>query len=445
MRHPVVVQGRILTSAGLRQTRFAHDPETGRITAVGDHLVGDTVEDHGGLVVVPGAIDIHVHFRDPGHPHKEDFASGTLSAAYGGVTTVFDMPNTDPATTSLEAYEAKRRDVATKAHVDWGLYGGITAPGERLRRLAAVVPSFKVYLGESTGCVTLEEIGMLPEVFADLREAGFRGLFAVHAEDRHTMAAAALRHHDTPGLPGHDARRPVEAETAAFDALHEALVADEAAHGARPFRVHIAHTSTADLLQRLTGEASDVTFGVTPHHMFLDHSLPLGARGRVNPPLRAPRHADALLDAFLSDRVPVLESDHAPHTVAEKEKEVLDAPSGLPGVETMVPLMMARVARGTLPLATLVAAASTRPAGLMGLNKGRIAPGLDADYAVYDLGAVERVDAARLHSKAGWSPFRGMEAVFPRHVVLRGQAVVTDGVAVGRPGLGQEAVAKGVA
>lgn len=435
--HPVVVRGRLFVEGRLQKTAVGFDPAEGLVTAIGRDLEGDTVHDHGDKLVLPGALDIHVHFRDPGHPHKEDFASGTLAALYGGVTAVYDMPNTDPATVDVDALAAKRADVATKAHVDWGLYGGATAPGARLRALAAEVDQLKIYLGESTGCVTLEDPETLPAVFDDLHAAGFRGIVAFHAEAKHVLAEAGAAHRDDPGLDGHEARRPAHAETEAFDQIVAAYDAFVAKHDEHPrFRIHIAHASTPGLLDQ--AEARGWSFGVTPQHMLLHKGLPLEAHGRLNPPLRDKASMDTVWARMVDRRVPICESDHAPHTVAEKDQPVVTAPSGMPGVETMVPLLMARVARGALDLSTLVHAVAERPALLMAVPKGRIAVGHHADLAVYDLDDVETIDAARLHSRAGWTPFAGHEGVFPTDVFVRGHHALVEREVHAVPGLGHE-------
>lgn len=436
MAHGLVLRGRLIQEDGsLAQGAIGIDPETGKITSVASELQGEREVDYGTLVLLPGGVDIHVHFRDPGHPHKEDFASGTLSALHGGVTTVADMPNTDPATTTLAAYQAKRALVGPKAHVDWALYGGVTRPGPELRALAAVAPAIKIYLGESTGCVTLEDASMLPEVLTDLVDANFRGVVAFHAEAASVLHEAGAVHADAEGLVGHEQRRPIHAEEVAFDQIRDALSGHAKKHGPVPFRVHIAHASSHILHKRARG--AQLSHGITPNHLLLHNQMDLDAHGRLNPPLRAPEEQHALFAALAAGRVPIIESDHAPHTIAEKDHPVRTAPSGIPGVETMMPLFVAHAAAGHLPLSTVVHACCTGPAALFGIPKGQLRPGFDADITVWNLDDVVPIEAKRLHSRAGWSPFEGHAAVFPRDVYLRGRLALEDGTLHVEPGAGQ--------
>jgi dihydroorotase len=436
-RYPRVVIGRLATPTGLERRAIGIDTTTGRIAAVAARLDGDEVVDHGERVILPGAVDIHVHFRDPGHPAKEDFASGTRAALHGGVTTVMDMPNTDPATTTRARYEEKRALVAPKAHCDFALWGGATAPGADARAVAAVAPGLKLYLGESTGKVTFEEPDQLERLIADLQEVRFPGVLAVHAEQQADLEAARDKHATAPGLRGHGARRPPAAELAALQGLADAIRGVAARPEALSFRVHVAHASTFALLE--SARALGLSVGVTPHHLFLHDALPLGAYGRVNPPLRDEKEAARLYAALRAGLVPIVESDHAPHTRAEKGRDVLDAPSGMPGVETLLPLLAARAARGELSWHTVAATTATAPARLFALPKGEIAPGRDADLVVVDPADAAPLSEERLLTRCGWTAFAGHPAILPRTVYLRGEPVVEDGMVVARPGTGQEA------
>ncbi|HEX2066288.1 MAG TPA: amidohydrolase family protein, partial [Candidatus Thermoplasmatota archaeon] len=234
------------------------------------------------------------------------------------------------------------------------------------------------------------------------------------------------------GLPDHDLTRPPLAEV---EAIYDAMKALAGLKKAPP--VHIAHIASPDAVQAAT--AAGFSMGVCPHHLLLDTASTLShAYGKMNPPLRSPEARKALWRLFAEGKLPILESDHAPHTQAEKEDTFHAAPSGVPGVETMLPLMLAQAKAGKVDLGTVVEAVTAAPARLLGLaDRGALEPGLRADFAVFDLKAAGKVAAGALHSKCGWTPFEGHGAVFPSHTYLAGQAVVEDGELVAQPGTGK--------
>lgn len=440
-RHPLVVRGRTLNAQDTVATDIAIDPENGKILAIGRNLDADTVHDHGDGLLLPGAVDIHVHLRDPGHPDKEDFQSGTRAALAGGVTTLFDMPNTSPATTTLEHYQEKQKIAAAKSLTDWGLWGGATGDDESTVALAKKAPGIKVYLGESTGGLTLGEPDRLTALLETLAKQRYPGVIAFHAEAQDVLEDAKKAHKEDTGLRGHEARRPAEAERQALAWI--AYAAENAAESAPlPYTVHLAHVST----RRLLTDALKKGFscGVTPHHLLLDYKSSLGSFGRVNPPLRAPVERAGLLAAFAAGRIPILESDHAPHTTKDKEHPVETAPSGMPGVETLVPVLLALAldpppeAPVLLQPQRIVQAAAAAPAQLFGLPKGRLQPGYDADIAVYHKDEIAPLDPEKRLTRCGWSPFEGHPALFPRTVYRRGVRVVDDHEVTAAPGSGKE-------
>ncbi|MEA3142941.1 MAG: dihydroorotase [Thermoplasmata archaeon] len=403
------------------------DTQSGRIVRVAKSTELETHLDFGGSAILPGAIDLHVHFREPGHTHKEDFTSGSTSAAFGGVTGFVDMPNTLPATVTLRAVKDKLALAAQKSVVDYAVWaGGSWYTGElpeMLKRAAGI----KTYLGATTGDLLLEDAERLRQI---LTAAGVAGKPVVlHAESQRVLQQ--MRRTET-GLADHDTTRPPLAEV---EAIYDAMKA--VAGLKKPPRVHIAHIASADAVQAAT--AARFSMGACPHHLLLDTTAQLShAYGKMNPPLRSPDARKALWKLFTDGKIPILESDHAPHTQAEKEDNFHAAPSGVPGVETMLPLMLAQAKSGKVELQTVVDAVTLNPAKLLGLtDRGALEPGMRADFAVFDLKAAGKLTANALHSKCGWTPFEGHSAILPSHTYLAGHPIVQDGELVAQPGTGK--------
>lgn len=410
-----VVEGRLFFQGRLQ--RACVGIEDGLIVAVKKVLRGGEHFDFGDRLVLPGAVDPHVHFREPGLTHKEDFRSGSLSALHGGVTCVLDMPNTVPPVIDRAALDDKREAVRGRSWIDYGLFAGI-APTTDVASLGPCV-GYKVFLGSSTQSVLLREERDLAKAMDAVGRAG--RVVSVHAEEE-----TLLTHRDERSLREHEECRPRQAETAAIERL--------TAYQERA-RINVCHVSCADSLAML--KASRMGFEVAPHHMLLDASMDLEAWGKVNPPLRRKADREALFQAFCRGDVPMLATDHAPHAPEEKERGFGEAPSGVPGVETGFSMLLALVKRGFLPLAVLLKAACLTPARTFGVNKGEIAEGRDADLVVVDPREIVRIKGKELHSKCGWTPYEGREALFPQAVFLRGRPVLRDG-SVQEEGRGRE-------
>ncbi len=402
--------------------------EDGVITKVAKSGKADV--DFGDKAILPGAIDVHVHFREPGATHKEDMASGSKSAAFGGVTTWVDMPNTLPPATSVKLIREKLRFAAEKSCVDYGFWGGSMWYTGEVEAMLDWTVGMKIYLGATTGDLLLEDAKAFKEILAYCGKAGKPIIL-------HCEAERVLRQYRRTEveLADHDHARPPLAEV---EAIYEVM---KTMPGIKPApTIHIAHCASADGVQAAT--AAKFSIGVCPHHMLLCHDKweqPQGY-GKMNPPLRDDSRRQALFDTYAAGNVPILESDHAPHTRGEKDDVFGNIPAGVPGVETMMPLFLARAQAGDIPLATVVDSLTVGPARLLGLtDRGTLAPGMKADFSVVDLDDVQPIEASRLHSKCGWTPYEGHDAIFPTHVYLAGEAVIADGEFQG--GQGQSIVA----
>jgi dihydroorotase len=388
--------------------------DDGRVVAVGSGLAAtdERVVDASGERLLPGAVDVHVHLRQPGFPHKETWTTGSHSAAAGGVTTVVDQPNTDPPTVTGAAFDEKAA-LAADSLVDYGINGGVTAdwdPDSLFDR-----PLFalgEVFLADSTG-----DMGIDVDLFraAVERAATADVTVTVHAEDADRFDRT-VRGRDDPDA--WSAYRTADAEVAAVEQACDVVADVEGAS------LHVAHTSTPGGV-RAASEAG-ATCEVTPHHLFCSRAdLPgLGTFGRMNPPLRSADRRRELFDLLADGTVDVVATDHAPHTREEKDASIWDAPSGVPGVETMLPLLLAVAGEGRLSYERVRDVTARNPARIFGLSrKGRISEGADADLVLVDPDDVREIRGEDLHSRCGWTPFEGSEGVFPELTMVRGTVV----------------------
>lgn len=355
-----------------------------------------------GLALLPGAIDLHVHLREPGMTHKEDIASGTQAAVSAGVTTVFDMPNTSPPTTTLERLVEKAGVASRSARCHVRFYLALTADNLDEIERAASHPAFagvKVFLGSTTGRILVEDPAVIERALDRVP-----ALFAFHAE-LESVLAGARGSIPEPTASHHHVLRPADAAVAGAR-----LVADLASRPGR--RLHLCHLSSAGEVEALSRArpASSLTAEVTPHHLFLTHE-DTGALGnllKVNPPVRAPADRDALLAALRDGPVNALATDHAPHTRDEKSLPYPQAPSGVPGLDTLVPATLRLVQVGSLDLPRAVRLLCENPAAIAGLDrKGRVAEGCDADLMLFDLDRTWTPADADVRSRCGWTPFAG--------------------------------------
>ena len=383
-----------------------------------------------GLFLLPGAIDSHVHFRDPGYPHKETWKTGSAAAACGGVTTVFEMPNTNPPTGTLEALALKLK-AAESSYVDYGIHGllGDDTIANLEQLLEGGVSSFKAFVGNTFGNLPAPTDGALLEGFEILAPLGIRTV--VHAENSSIMARrqGQLQAAGRIDPLAHLDARPAVAE---IEAIGRVLTLAEWT-GAR---VHIAHHSAADslfLLRQAKARGVDVTAETCPQYMLLntEHMRKLAGVMRVNPPIREPRHNQPLWDALVEGVLDMIATDHAPHTPEEKTRtNIWECDCGFPGVETQMPLMLTEINKGRASLMDYVKWSSVNPAKAWGLygTKGVIAVGAHADIAFVDMGLSGTLSQGRLQSISKISPWHGRSVQgYPIHTLLRGRFVMRDG------------------
>ena len=425
----VIHNGRIVHPDGIVDASVAI--RDGRILAIGapDSMpqAAETV-DASGLHILPGAIDVHVHFRDPGYTHKEDWDTGTAAAAFGGVTTVFDMPNTVPGVTTPEALAAKHAIASSKARVEYGLYAFLG--DETIDRVPDLVAGgiigFKLYMGETFGKMPTPSTGAMLEAFEVVAPTGKR--ISLHAETASIMSRreARLRQAGRTDPLAHIAARPA---VVAIEAVSRAAVLAEWT-GAR---IHILHISSAAELRPLAeakARGVDITGETCPHYMFLsaDDYDRLGGIIRINPPVREAHNNRPLWDALVDGTIDVIATDHAPHAPEEKtRRDIFTVDCGFPGVETQMPLMLTELGPRNASICDYVRWSSYNPARIWGLApyKGAVQVGADADLALVDLGREMVLDDAALQSRSKISPWHGRTVKgVPIHTLVRGRFVM---------------------
>ncbi|HEX2891831.1 dihydroorotase [Vineibacter terrae] len=426
----IVRGGQAWTTAGLVPADIG--VRGGRFAALGDlgTASAGTVIDAAGLTVLPGVIDTQVHFREPGLEHKEDLESGTRGAVLGGVTAVFEMPNTKPSTLNADDLQAKLTLARGRAWCDHAFYMGGSAENVEQLPVLERLPGccgVKVFMGASTGTLLVPDDATLDRILAH----GTRRM-AVHCEDEARMnARKALA--QKPGVTAH--LHPVVRDMESALLATQRLIRLARKHGRR---VHVLHVTTEDEMLFLRDHKDVATVEATPQHLTLaapDCYDRLGTLAQMNPPIRETHHREGLWRAVRDGTVDVIGSDHAPHTREEKAKPYPDSPSGMPGVQTLLPLLLDHLNAGRLSLARLVDLTSAGAARIFGLAaKGRIALGYDADLTLVDLGARREISDAWMATKSGWTPFAGMTVTgWPMATIIRGNVVMRDGELLGRP------------
>lgn len=392
----------------------------GRIAAIGSlstHTAGEMI-DCTGLHILPGVVDSQVHFREPGLEHKEDLETGSLAAVLGGVTSVFEMPNTKPLTTSAETLEDKIRRGRHRMHCDFAFWVGGTrdnandvAELERLPGAAGI----KVFMGSSTGDLLVEDDDGVRSILKNTRRRA-----AFHSEDEFR-----LKEREGLRVQGDPSSHPVWRDEVAALQCTERLVRIARDTGAR---IHVLHISTAEEIDFLKDHKDVATCEATPHHLTLsaDDYKMLGNLIQMNPPVRDKRHRDGVWKGIDQGIVDVLGSDHAPHTLEEKQKPYPASPSGMTGVQTLVPIMLDHINAGRLTLERFVDLSSHGPNRIFGMaRKGRIAVGYDADLTIVDMKRRETITHEQAGSKAGWTPYHGKTVTgWPIGTFVRGIKVM---------------------
>lgn len=429
----LITKAHVVTPNGQEKIDIACN--NGVIVALGDlagHWHAKQEIDAEGLHVLPGVIDTQVHFREPGLTHKETIEAGTRGAVLGGVTAVFEMPNTNPLTLSQQDLQAKLNIAAETAWCDHAFYiGGSNLNAGQLQVLETLPGccGIKVFMGSSFGDLLADDEAILHRIL----QHGQRRI-AIHAEDETRLAD---RKYLTDN--GEVTQHPVWRDEQTALIATQRIVNMAAEYGRK---LHILHISTAEEMAFLAEQKHRITVEVTPHHLTLvspDCYTKLGSLSQMNPPVRDEYHQQALWQAINQGIVDVLGSDHAPHTLAEKQQPYPQSPSGMTGVQTLLPIMLDHVNAGRLTLARLVDLTSAGPARIFGIQgKGRIALGYDADFSIVDLKASRVIENNWVASVSGWTPYAGKEVVgWPIHTIIRGRAVVLNECLVPNQGYGQ--------
>ena len=400
-----------------------HRGKIEQITATSGSNGRDTI-DAQGLLLLPGVIDPQVHFREPGATHKEDLSSGSRAAVRGGVTSFLEMPNCSPPTTNQARLDWKLACAARSSVANFGFFIG--ASKDNLKALNTAHPScgIKIFMGSSTGDLLVDDENLLDTIFA----TGDR-LIAVHAEDE-----ARIRERSLLFLGAENDRPSYEIHSQIRDPETALIATQRAVRLSKKYgrRLHILHLSTAEEVDFLRLEKPpQVSCEVVPNHLFLssDDYHQLGSRVQMNPPVRAPENASALWQGLQDSVIDIIATDHAPHTTEEKRQPYPLSPSGMPGVETSLPMMLTEVVGGQCTLQQIQEWMSYGPARLYGIpDKGLIAEGFDADLTLVDLERYRPVVNEEIFSRAGWSPYNGRQLTgWPVYTVVNGRVVFDHG------------------
>jgi dihydroorotase len=394
------------------------DTKIAAIDAARDQPADEVIEG-AGLTLMPGAIDDQVHFREPGLTHKEDLETGSIGCAAGGITTFIEMPNTKPTTTDTAAWQWKLQRAAEVSRVNFQFYLGATGRNNQFLKSEPHAPGIKIFIGSSTGDLLVDDQEALEGIFAETTLP-----ICAHCEDETTVQANRRRLGEQLTIEDHSRIRDVQA---AVVATRRAIdLATRHKH-----RFHVLHVSTADELDLLPGTQPLITAEVCPHHLFFStHDYPrLGSLIQMNPSVKSPEHPRALWQALVENRIQVIATDHAPHTLEEKSQPYPASPSGLPAVENVLALMLNEVHQGRIGLLEIVQRMCDAPARVWGLvGKGRIERGYDADLVLVDMQLQKTIQNELQLTKSRWSPWAGSSLKgWPVRTIVLGQTVYEHG------------------
>lgn len=399
--------------------------EDGKIS--GPFEAADRIIDGSGKFLLPGAIDAHVHFREPGASHKETWETGSRAAAMGGVTSVLDMPNTQPPTITVEALQAKRELVKGRSYVNYGFHFGAAGSGNRAEIEAAEnIAGIKVYMGSSTGNLLVDQESQWESVFRTAQKKGVPVI--VHAENE---ARILERSRTFAGATDPKVHAEIRDCECAKIAVHDALELREKIGN----KLHVAHMSCGQELNLIRQHAhTDLSCEVAPHHLYFSMDDMKDGFLKMNPPLRHEEDLRSLWEGVRDGSVHCIATDHAPHTKEEKSLG-LSAPSGVPGVEFSLPLLLNEVSEGMLELTDVVRLMSSEPARIFGIEKrGRIAEGYHADLVLVDMNKTQTITESMVQSKCGWTPYDGYTLkAWPVLTMVNGEVVMEEGRIVSDP------------
>ncbi len=413
IRHATVIlpSGRANTNILIRDQKIA-------AVDAPDHVSADEVLDCQGMVVLPGLIDGHVHFREPGLTHKEDLSTASAACAAGGVTSFLEMPNTKPSATTRALLEEKYELARSKSHVNYGFYIAATASNVDELRQAENIPGIKIFIGSSTGDLLVDDQTALERIFAETSLP-----ICAHCEDETTVRANFAKLREPYSVADHSCVRDVQAAVVATRRVFDLSKRHQ-------HRFHLVHTSTADEIPLIADAKPWVTAEVCPHHLFfnVDDYERLGTLVQMNPSIKSKHDNQALWQALLDGVIQVVATDHAPHTLQEKQQPYPQSPSGLPAVENYLALLMDQAFQGRCSWEQIANWTSDAPARVWGLiGRGRIEVGYAADLVIVDPNRRRCIQNELQFTKAGWSPWNGVTLTgWPARTIVNGQTVFID-------------------
>jgi dihydroorotase len=429
-----IINGTVLTTStngDIKEVRTDIGIANQRIVSFGDLSAVESIEtlNANGLHILPGIVDSQVHFREPGGTHKEDLESGTKAAILGGVTAVFDMPNTSPPTTTKELYNEKLHLLKDRAWCDVGFYiGGCSENIDQLSELEKMdsCPGIKIFMGSSTGSLLVADDATLEKI---LRSGKKR--IALHCEDEERLQERKHIASDGKNARFHPIWRDEESALIATQRILKIAKKTQR-------HVHILHVTTSQEIEFLSANKNWATIEVLPQHLTL--SAPecyerLGNFAQQNPPIRSQGHQSALWNALEKGIIDVIASDHAPHTIKEKKKDYPNSPSGMPGVQTLVPIMLNHINHNRLTLHHFVKLASINPTRIFGIkDQGQICINAVANFTIVDMKAEKRIENKWIASRCGWTPYDGMKVKgWVTSTIFRGKIAMLEDQVLGNP------------